>query len=290
MDVELQREDGVWDILARRFADAAARGDFVDLTDERSEGKPLFISLEKAKEAYPRSQFEFSSSTPRASAADCEPWKTPILKAIKEALLRLITVRTQLSKRLDATQPITARIAREISRGVLGLNRYLRTRVQSAVNKQADRVVEDDELLAQLEILNTIVHKANILIKEYNVPLLRGSLAGAPSDEIEQEDNDEECEQTGGSSGTSSNGRRRSSSSGRSCSQSAKIEHSRCVKRERQSKLGPISKKTEQNNARAARAAKRGCGSVKYEIEAARIFNFNSVKQEAAIKQEESVI
>lgn len=168
-DVVIESENSAWDALRDRFESAAQQGGFIDLTDESSStGQTL--SASEATESFNElpvpvaAQTMVGASTPVAmdltNSTETPDALKPIKDAIHDVLDKLKAAREQLLGAMRTGEEVLAKEIKAINRSV--------TVLQKKVNSFAEELQGAPRLMHQIEELNKVVMKANILIQQYN--------------------------------------------------------------------------------------------------------------------------
>ena len=184
LEVVLEREDSAWDALKQRFVQAAARGAYIDVESGdvlSSRDAEISAASEATAGAVPAvmtgsdrpiSPLPFGSredaSPAGAIAAELRAARA-LLVALRNTLVTNFEQLSRLGKgRGGAALRVSAATTLKLTLvQVTGVNARIRA-VQTLVNANLPLVRADAALLRQIEILNQIATKANILIHDIN--------------------------------------------------------------------------------------------------------------------------
>ena len=196
LEVVLEREDSAWDALKQRFVQAAARGAYIDVESGdvlSSRDAEISAASEATAGAVPAvmtgsdrpiSPLPFGSredaSPAGAIAAELRAARA-LLVALRNTLVTNFEQLSRLGKgRGGAALRVSAATTLKLTLvQVTGVNARIRA-VQTLVNANLPLVRADAALLRQIEILNQIATKANILIHDINAKGAGGGTRSRP--------------------------------------------------------------------------------------------------------------
>mmetsp|Transcript_17097 Transcript_17097/g.21054 ORF Transcript_17097/g.21054 Transcript_17097/m.21054 type:complete len:238 (+) Transcript_17097:165-878(+) len=167
--VEIEAENSAWDSLKESFVAAAAKGQYLDLT----QGSVIEISAEEADKEFstkpvpidPKSIVQCEKNADNGSGPDLDLIKQaklkPIRDGIKSVLMLLQHARKCILEALLQKLPLSVNLTNDVNWGVDIL--------QKLINQvDYDTFYMSQDTVKSVESLNRLVAKANVLISEYN--------------------------------------------------------------------------------------------------------------------------